>query len=709
MSREKKFVQLLITNVVILLIPVVAIGVLMSFLYLGKLEKEFEKLNSKTMEAAKVRIDMVMEGMQSVKYLLTADDDDVRTFLTKKFDGNKDRVSVLVNIKAKVEDSLVNKDGIANVYLYSRINDVYIGNEAALNKKEYYKRYFEESDYEYEEFYQILDTVSTIPTWLVTEEYIVYCSDVSVLGRSGKGIFLATIEKQRILNILSEVCGDLDVGFAVFDQDGEILMQTDGFQPEAYEEELQSAGQVAGIKNYFVKAFSSQKIGGLKYVYTISYEDFGGNIAQMVRSLIFIVLGLLGVSVFLAQRKSLSIRDMYVEALEENGRLEESLNNQVEKLNYQRIMNLLRGYDILSLDKQFISMRSSKMRVLIFGFVEGEDSNRDIAEKENGALVQDCLKTEEMEHLFLYEKNIGYICVLGYETSEKLYKVIEKLQKTLVQDCGVGLCIGLSSEIYDMKNLPRAYEEAEAALQYGAMFDEKRGVVEYHDIMELEKEKVYYPTEKEKQLLRNIRMGMHQDTENCLSHIRQMNFEERRLSKGAMRQLLIKLLNTIYELIDVVYSEDGTKYNEFGRVSRNVLLMDNMEQAFEMIQSIALSICDKCADRKEGELRQRIVDYIGENFKNQDLSMEKMATDFDMSYYHLSRLFNEYMQMNFATYLTGIRLEYSRELLCSTSLKVEQVAVKSGFLQSGSFVRAFKKYYGITPGKYRENKVKGNI
>lgn len=708
MSREKKFVQLLITNVVILLMPVVVIGVLMSFLYLGELEKEFEELNSKTMEAAKVRIDMLMEGMQSVNYLLT-DDDDVHTFLTEGFDDNKERISVLVNIKSEVEDSLVNKDGIANVYLYSKVNDVFIGNEAALDRKEYYKRYFEQSNYDYKEFYHILEEVRTIPTWFVTEEYMIYCSDVKVSGRSDKGRFLAGIKKQRIMDIISEVCGDLDIGFAIFDHGGEMLMQTDEFQMGAYEKDVQNADVGYRYKNQFVKAFSSTKIGGLKYVYTISYDDFGGNIAQMVRNLIFIVLGMLGVSALWAQKKSLSIRDMYVEVLEENARLEESLNNQVEKLNYQRIMNILRGYDIVSLDKQFVSMKSSKMRVLILGFVDSEELGRDIAEKEIGILVQECLKTEGMEHLFLYEKNIGCICVLGYEVSERLYEAVDKLQKILMQNCGVGLCIGLSSEIYDMKNLPEAYEEAEAALHYGTTFDEDGGVVEYVDIMELEKGRVYYPAEKEKKLLRNIRMGMRQDAENCLNHIRQMNFDERRLSKGAMRQLMIKMLNTIYGLIDAVYSEDGAKYNEFGRVSRNVLLMDNMEHAFEMVQSIALSICDKCADRKEGELRQRIVDYIGENFKDQNLSMEKMATDFNMSYYHLSRLFNEYMQMNFATYLTGVRLEYSRELLCTTSLKVEQVAIRSGFLQSGSFVRAFKKYYGITPGKYREYRKKSDV
>lgn len=429
----------------------------------------------------------------------------------------------------------------------------------------------------------------------------------------------------------------------------------------------------------------------------------------MIRSLICIVFVILGMSIFLSHKKSLSILDMYTDVLGEKTRLEKNMNNQVETLNSQRIMNFLRGYDVASLEERHVYMKKSKIRVLIFDPTDVEELEQNKTGEENRGLMREWLETEGAEYWLLYEKDRGYICVLGYELPEELYRVIEALKKMLVQHCGLGLCVGLSSEIYDTKDLPRAYEEAETAIHYGAIFGDKDGVVEYNDVFEFEKEKVYYPSDKEKQLLCNIRMGMRQDVEKCLSHIRQMNFEERRLSKGAMRQLLVKMLNTVYELLDVVYSEDRTKYNEFGRVSRNVLLMDNMESAFGMIESIVLAICDKCADREEGELRQRIVDYIGENFKDQDLSMEKMAADFGMSYYHLSRLFNEYMQMNFATYLTGIRLEYSKKILDNTSLKVEQVAIQSGFLQSGSFVRAFKKYYGITPGKYHENKAKGNM
>ena len=59
--------------------------------------------------------------------------------------------------------------------------------------------------------------------------------------------------------------------------------------------------------------------------------------------------------------------------------------------------------------------------------------------------------------------------------------------------------------------------------------------------------------------------------------------------------------------------------------------------------------------------------------------------------------------MNFASYLAGLRLEYSTQLLKTSQLSIEQVAQQAGFLQSGSFIRAFKKYYNVTPGKYRSD------
>lgn len=704
MNKEKSFIQLLTMHTMILLIPVIVISFLVVFLYFNKLENEFEELNTETMETANVCMDAIMDETLAV-YHQMSQDSDVHTFLVSEFASDNERVSVLKNIQENVRNALIKKDSLVYAYIYSNVNDVFIGNDSVWGWQEYYERFFTNSDYTYEEIGEILENAKTTPVWMVTDDYLIYCINIKVSGRTKSGIFLATIKKQELLDTLWDVCDNFEMGFCLSYRGEELLMQTEGFSMEAYEASKGADGTGYRYRNYLVNKYSSQSVGGLEYVYTIDYESFGGNIAQMVRSLVLIILIIVGVSVILSRREMKRIRAMYVDVLEENVSLETHLNLQVERLNRQQMLNALRGYEFLSFEKQPVQIGSSRIRVLIFQFAASDDFDSRTEERKDIAdVVRKCLVTEQTECVYLYEKEAGYICVLGYEEEEKLYSAIDKLSKTLKQSCGSGIHIGLSTEINDIANLSEAYERAGTALQYCITLHEESGLVQYSDIMELEKAKIYYPPEKEKQLLRSIRLGMREETENCLKHIYQVNFEERHLSKGAVRQLLVRMLNTVYELIDVVYSGEVEKYDEFGRVSRKILQIDNVDSAFDILHSIALSICGKCSVRKEGELRDRIIAYINENFTDQDLSLEKMASDFEMSYYHLSRLFNEYMQMNFASYLTGVRLDYSRELLRTTTCSVEQVATQSGFLQSNSFIRAFKKYYGVTPGKYREEK-----
>jgi len=709
MNKEKNFVQLLIRYAIVLLLPVIVIEMVMVFFVLGKLEKQFKGLNTKTIEAANVRMDMLMEEVLAVSYQLSINED-VYSFLIKEFGSNVERISLLKDIRESITASLVNKDGVSNVVLYSKINDVFIGNTSVFNRLEYYERFFAQSEYEYEKLFETFESVRSIPIWMATDEYLVYCSDARVSGHSDKGKFFAMVKKQKVLDTLSEVFGNLEMECVILYRGKEILIKTEGFGNVDYEMLEMSGNNEYRDQNSLVKKYSSQKAGGLEYVYMINYEDFGGNITRMMKNLILIIVIVIVISAGLAGRKINYIRDMYVEILREKVSLEKDLNNQVEKLNQQLIFNALRGYNILPQDTQHIYLKSSKQRVLIFRFAGSNDFVVDETEcKDIRGITKNCLEEEAIECLFLCENSVGYICILGYEQQEKLERGVSKLKKMFEQHYSLGIYMGLSTEISNIANLSDAYERAEAAAQYCGIFCEEGGLIEYADVIELENGKIYYPYEKEKHLLRSIRMGMREETEKCFERIYEMNFREKRLPKGALRQLLVKLLNTIYELIDVVYSGDVAKSDDFGRVSRNVLQADDMEYAFEIIRNIALSICDKCSVRKEGELRKQIINYISENFKNQNLSLEKMASDFEMSYYHLSRLFNEYMQMNFAAYLTGVRLAFSKELLESTGLSVEEVARQSGFLQSGSFIRAFKKFYGVTPGKYREEIKKSKI
>lgn len=47
-------------------------------------------------------------------------------------------------------------------------------------------------------------------------------------------------------------------------------------------------------------------------------------------------------------------------------------------------------------------------------------------------------------------------------------------------------------------------------------------------------------------------------------------------------------------------------------------------------------------------------------------------------------------------------MEKARELLLTTESRVRDIAVLTGYRDANYFVRAFKRYYGMTPEEYRK-------
>ena len=79
------------------------------------------------------------------------------------------------------------------------------------------------------------------------------------------------------------------------------------------------------------------------------------------------------------------------------------------------------------------------------------------------------------------------------------------------------------------------------------------------------------------------------------------------------------------------------------------------------------------------------------------------------SHTHLSRLFKEEMGISLLQYLTDVKMANARDLLINTTIPLEEVRETLGYTSLSHFNNLFKKYYKITPGKYRsKNKNKYN-
>ncbi|PUU88849.1 helix-turn-helix transcriptional regulator, partial [Halanaerobium sp.] len=94
-----------------------------------------------------------------------------------------------------------------------------------------------------------------------------------------------------------------------------------------------------------------------------------------------------------------------------------------------------------------------------------------------------------------------------------------------------------------------------------------------------------------------------------------------------------------------------------------------------------------------------VKDYIDQNYKD-DISLEDVAEYISFSKYYLSKLFKEVEGINYKDYLIKVRMEEAKKRLKNGD-KIKVVACEVGYSDRNYFSRAFKKYTGISPGKFQ--------
>jgi len=98
---------------------------------------------------------------------------------------------------------------------------------------------------------------------------------------------------------------------------------------------------------------------------------------------------------------------------------------------------------------------------------------------------------------------------------------------------------------------------------------------------------------------------------------------------------------------------------------------------------------------------QSIIDYIEEHIE-EPVSLDLIASRIGYSKFYLHKLFYIYTGMLIMDYARKRKLEHSLQDLNSDS-SIMDIAVKYSFSSDRTYSRAFKKVYGISPSKYRNN------
>jgi YesN/AraC family two-component response regulator len=137
--------------------------------------------------------------------------------------------------------------------------------------------------------------------------------------------------------------------------------------------------------------------------------------------------------------------------------------------------------------------------------------------------------------------------------------------------------------------------------------------------------------------------------------------------------------------------------------------VQSMERFFDpnhyeaVLHRLVSEVCNTIRTRKQTNdpIIEFALNYVRKHY-HQDLTLDSVAKPLNITGGYLSTYFKEKTGKNFIDYVHEVRIREAKRMLLVTDLKIQDIAIRSGYPYLNSFNRIFKKMTGMSPREYRK-------
>lgn len=275
-------------------------------------------------------------------------------------------------------------------------------------------------------------------------------------------------------------------------------------------------------------------------------------------------------------------------------------------------------------------------------------------------------------------------------------ELFQALQERFASD--VLLCIGGLTE--DRDEIARSYHEALLAYEY-SFIKGKNALIRIDELEVFDHLDPTYPNQLFNRLSFALKSGAEDQALEALDALSAYT-RETAISLYFAKGLCYQLIHTVSTVISELSHElilDEQDFDCMAALTDSPTLADIIDK----VKKIAVTVCRRvaaAADNQEDAQGRAMVEYIDQNFMDTNFSVQNMADDFNMPLSSLSLFFKKQNKSTISSYLTTVRMNKAKELMLETTLPLNEITLKVGYLNPSSFIRKFKSLYGVTPGQW---------
>jgi len=394
------------------------------------------------------------------------------------------------------------------------------------------------------------------------------------------------------------------------------------------------------------------------------------------------------------------------EILNDRERLEENLRQQTA-LHLNMVFTRLLAYEYRSEDEAMAAL--AKVGVIpdysnyLVTFVHAVPSEK-TENIESNVLIYNLLSSIFERALCIYSLSSHSYAVFSIrrpeETAEHTGKLLEKAFGEIGKKYGIQLEGVVGKLVFSLLSLPEALRQVQREY-YSVRSQPHPRVLLAGEEKEAEYRNWILSEGDKRRLTSFCQAGNYALIEECISEF----FDRQRAIEPANKQELLQLgydFRSLFFHIQMQTSSVAIHPLMAGINSLPGAQKD--EEMKENVLHIFHQLCEQIYSYNEnGGYRQYIEvrDYVKAHYLDQNLSLTSIAEVFGLSDKYLSFLYKKNGGVNLAAEIENLRLNYAVELMEDDSKSLADISLASGYSNSNSFYKAFKRVYGLSPSQYR--------
>ncbi|WP_019913551.1 AraC family transcriptional regulator [Paenibacillus sp. HW567] len=742
--------RLIVSYAVILSIPVI-----LSFIIYGQtrgiVKREIELASSAMLQQVRYIVDGELLQTESLATQLSVHSD-VRKLLAS---SKKVNAYNIYEMKQELNKLLSANDFIQGIYIYSKPLQAVLSSETYLNERDFYEIKLQTETFAYEDWLEVINRNQSGDYMMLPVENqgkIAYTpayirSLPTQMAKESAGTLIITLDVEKIMTMLANIDWVERGQVFIMDTNNQILIQNSGKLTAAstlhQEWNDRGTGTFTGTfqKERSMITIESSDTTGWKYISVFPTDVFWERV-RAIRNLnlfgLLVCFAFGGAVIYYFARKNYDpikelvsvfsrskvqrngtymdeytfIRRSVLETIRERDDMNNKHDQQLRLLQDYYLGRLLKGQadrnvPLKELAKVHnLSWTSERFAVLLLYIDSDEGELKDLVLSQ--FIVSNIVADSVGDHLTIHFTDVdGMLAAVVNvhpdhaerwkddieDDLARAYEFIKERYKLRFTTVGSELQTGLGG-------IHQAFLQALETQEYRIVLGE-RMLIWYGNIKP-GGSSYFFNVNDQLILINFLKADEFGKAKQMIDDVIQQAFQ-REMSHEIVKCVLLDIATTLLKTIPD-QEQAGIAWDEWRPLKRLLSCSTKMEfqqELADIFERVCSVLRSRVSTQTNAGIGESVIEFVKENYSDKNLSVSQIGDVFRLTPQYVSRLFSEQTgQGGLHDYISHTRVQAAKVLLLE-GVSIDETGARVGFSSSHAFIRVFKKYEGITPGKYK--------